>query len=334
MKICIYIPGGDSTCTLDFPSRGETRWSLNWAYVLEKWGHEVHKIGDFDRILPGTEYDLFLNAPWFSEYACYNDRIRFKKHLHLCFGGFTPGILDTVCHMSGGPCAVVSPYMGDYRQALRAQAPEPFQPILMPTPYSEAMFPLVKDDPFLRREISCLSKELWHPGLMERSPQVYRCALYQFKALLEFQKHTDFTFNLVDQNIDDAPEEAKNLLREVKNLNVFRPLPFTRMLGLLNKSKLLLPIGGTIGSSPEGCFTGALPLSNKGNVLNSVAVDKGLCLPYATECTLEDFIEKMSLLWFSRDKYEQLRNSFEEEFKHHREEYAKKYFEEMLEKLV
>ncbi len=340
MKIGVTAPGCGPNASLDVPTRGEGRWSLNWMHILREEGHDVHQI--LDNPSPGEQFDWFLNVPWASVASCHGGGVNFLNHAHLRYGAVKDASFlerveteypDVRCLLDG-PGSLVFGYKNNYYDSMSswAKSERPYHIGLMPIPFSESMLTAPRSTAFNRPSIAWMSKEVFHRAQFERGTSVPEVGLVFLRALEKFSRKVDFKLYFIITGEEQFPEEAKQLLGRLP-VQFVKLCPFRPLLELLSTVKINLGVAGMASSTIDSLFVESVPLGhNNGFMSETVRSDfpEGV-LPPINETTEQDVLGLLETLWFDKKFYRCVGDCYQEEFSVHRKENALRWFYSFVE---
>jgi hypothetical protein len=300
--------------------RGEWRWLVNWVHILKKAGHEIVEANDGP--------DIILNTLWYGNVG-YLDR----PHVHLRFGAFTQGCLK---HLDcfGPNCYVAAPY----KESFEKSDPELREHVVfMPTPYDKAWLPAERLPPTRRKEITWAAKEVWSDRVKESTPHIRHCGIWVIESLADLAQEHNFKLNLVQchetgSHFQHAPPEVHRALERIPKVNkTNNSLTFLKILEMLSRSRISLPIGGMAASTLEAIFAGCTPMAHEGICLGGLADEQDLNMPLPRHTTKEHVQEHLFKMFTDDDFYNQLYACYQEELQPHLEENAIVLFREAFE---
>lgn len=333
MKIGIYASGCPANAPLAFSTRGEGRWGLNWAHILNRHGHQAEILYDTQTPnSPGFDFDLYM-AGSYAPHLCEPS----IPHVHLFYGVPHEGTLRQINCYNAGRCVLGFGYYHDY--ALYATYENPgYLGVPLPIPFSESMLPSPLVPAAERRGITWASKEIWHPGLAERSPYVPRVGIHFLEALADLNERTDFVFNLVQPKEEGssfslAPPAAQAALSRLKNVLHVQTPTFLDILQVMSRSKLSLGVSGAMSSTIDALFCKAVPVLHNTTVFANKVESDGGCLSNAFHIEKDEIYHLLERFWFDEEFYNRISDKFQAEIAPHREENAMVLFQEALKKM-
>jgi hypothetical protein len=340
MKIGFTAPGCGPGAGLDFPTRGEGRWSLNWMHILREEGHEINQVCRFPA-RPET-LDWYLNVPWAPNGCCYDGRVNFSNHAHLRYGpikddSFFKAVENEHSSLrcfQDGTGSIVFGYKNNYYDSLPAWvgADRSYNAGLMPIPFSDSMFTGEISNSFNRSGIVWMSKEVFHKGQFERNSYVPDVGLVFLRALSKFSEKVDFDFHFILTGQENFPEEAKNILDKL-NTKFVNLLNFTDLLALMSTAKINLGVAGMASSTIDSLFSGAVPLGHVNGFMTDTIreeLPEGV-LPPARNVTEDQVYNLLERLWFDKKFHRGVSDCYQEEFSVHRKENALRWFYSFVE---
>jgi hypothetical protein len=335
MKIGFTAPGCGQNADLDWPTRGEGRWSLNWMHILREEGHDIHQI--LNGQPKNGQLDWFLNAEWGPPDCCFSGEVDFLNHAHLRYGpikdeswfkAMEAGYPNVNC-LRDGTGAITFGYKGNYYNSLSAwaKAERPYNIGLMPIPFSSSMFTETIPTPFTRSSIAWMSKEVFHSAQFERGTPTPDIGLVFLRALEKFSRKVDFKLYFIMTGAEQFPEEAEQLLSKM-NVKKVPLLPFGTLLKLMSTVKINLGVAGMASSTIDSLFMKAVPLGhNNGFMTETIRTEfpEGV-LPGALQTTEENVYNLLEALWFDKKFYKSVGDCYQEEFSVHHKDNALRWF--------
>jgi hypothetical protein len=340
VKIGVTAPGCGPNTTLDCPTRGEGRWSLNWMHILREHGHTVEQIHH----IPGTagKLDWYLNATWAPPGCCYDGQISFSNHAHLRYGpikddSFFQGLereYSKVKCFQDGTGSIAFGYKNNFYDSVSAwhKADRSYNIGLMPIPFSNSMLQSPIPEPFGRSTIAWMSKEVFHEGQFQRNSPVPDVGLVFLRALEKFSQKANFNFVFIMTGQEQIPDEAKKILDNL-NTQYVNLLSFSHLLQLLSTVKINLGVAGMASSTIDSLFVESVPLGHVNGFMTDTIkheLPEGV-LPPALETTEEQVLNLLEELWFDKKFYRCVSDCYQEEFSVHRPYNAMRWFNAFVE---
>lgn len=295
----------------------EHRFAVNWAYFLQREGHEVH----FFDPQRGVDNSFDLAIDCLVE-RC--DNIHAKRHIHSGFNPIAltmPGIQDNPCYQAD-QYLYANPYRVDYLKSLGMRSSQGYKhtPLFMPLPYPDSLLPANMLPGFQRNEISWTNKGNFDPEFGPDSNFHFVLnGIETLKALVKLNQKADFkvTF-LLDYLIRETRVEwrgeVESLIAQLKNVERLGRAPWTQLVQLLGRCKLNTHAGGLTSSINEAIFTYGLPVTPV-NFIHLATVD---LLPDPKEATADKIYDVYERLWLDPKFYWQTHEAFQDHFRDHR----------------
>jgi hypothetical protein len=312
----------------------EHRFSVNWAFFLKEEGHDVH----FLRESAGCDssFDLYWNAPVCSVPNRQCGNVKARKHIHNYFHfdvnpalGFCPCVQEDRCYFS-------NPYIDTFRKLEEsAAASNKFTPLFTPMPYADSWRPKDLVPGFDRQEIMWCNKGSLDPQYgPENAPYYPENSVNLLRALIKLNQKADFkiTFGLNSLIRNARPEYGvAGLIAQLKNVERVDKIPWTNLVKRMSLCKINTHAGGLTSAINEALFVNTAPLVNSHfGFFNELCQELNI-IPNPQHATSDEIYDGLEKLWFDRERYTHVVDAFEELFKYHRTEGARKSWTDLLE---
>lgn len=304
----------------------EQRFAVNWAYFLKEEGHDVHFLKEGAGC--DSSFDLYWNAPVCSIPARQCPPIKARKHIHSYFHFDVRSVIEFCpCH-ERGECYFSSPYIDTFHK-MKDFADEMgnFKAVFTPIAYPDKWRPDVSPG-FDRTEIMWANKGSLDPQYgPENAPHYPENSVKLLQALIRLNQKADFKITFVlNSLISNARPEygVPELIGQLKNVDSVDRLPWTQLVKKMSHCKINTHAGGLTSAINECFFVDTVPLANRNfGFFNSLCQDLDI-IPDPQNASSDEIFEGLDRLWFDREWYNKVNDSFQELFIHHRTEGLRK----------
>ncbi len=313
----------------------EQRFAVNWGFFLKEEGHDVHFLRENQGC--DSSFDLYWNAPVCSVPALQCGNVKSRKHIHNYFHfdvvpalGFCPCVQEGNCYFS-------NPYIDTFKKLEEnaSNSPGKFTPLFTPLPYIDRWLPQNLLPGFDRQEIMWCNKGSLDPQYgPENAPYYPENSVNLLKALVKLNQKVDFKITFVLNSLirNARPEYGvEGLISQLKNVERVDRIPWSNLVDRMSRCKVNTHAGGLTSAINEALFVNTAPLANSHfGFFNELCQELNI-IPNQQHATADEIYDGLGKLWFDREWYEYVVDSFEELFRHHRTEGARKAWEDLLE---
>jgi hypothetical protein len=236
-----------------------------------------------------------------------------------------------------GDCYFSNPYIDTFSKLEESAvaAAGKFIPLFTPLPYADNWLPQNLPPGFDRQEIMWCNKGSLDPKFgPEHAPYYPENSVNLLKALVKLNQKADFKITFVlDSLIRTARPEygTEALISQLKNVERVDKIPWSNLVNRMSLCKINTHAGGLTSAINEALFVGTAPLTNSHfGFFNELCQELNI-VPNPQHATTEEIYDGLEKLWFDREHYTNVVNSFEELFRYHRTQGVRKAWEDLLE---
>lgn len=334
MKIAVRSYGAERD-RLDGFGGLELRYVVHWAHFLRSEGHEVHFF--HENAGCDSSFDVALDAP---RHAC--SHMRSKGHVHNWFLPFENTEIDlTEAH--NNPCyterrfVLSLPYRYGYNSALKSPHREKYASVVfLPLPYPDDLIPQGLVPGFQRKVIFWGNKGNFNPEFgPERNPHYIENGLNTLRALVKLNQRAEFTavFALDSLIRSTRPEwrgEVESLIGQLKDVQRLDRVSWSQYRDIMGQTKINTHVGDLTSGINECLLVKAVPAASEGFIFFQDVVKDLKLMPAATVVTAEQIYDTYERLWFDKQHYARVSDTFQAAFEDHRTPALRRWWGEFL----